>query len=67
MYYHIMTENYFTDTMVADGVVVETWSGNDANNFKLYIAGSEYHNMLLNYINEDGIRIFKNNQIAINI
>ena len=26
-YYHIKTANYFKDTIIAEGVITETWSG----------------------------------------
>ena len=34
-YYHIKTADYFRDSIVAEGVITETWSGIDPLDFEL--------------------------------
>ena len=54
-YYCLETEDFYKDTIIANGVVVETWDGFD---LELLYNGVE-HNFLDEYINENGHRYLR--------
>lgn len=51
-YYGIQTENFYQDTIIANGVIVETWDGFEEDQLYQNID----HHFLDEYINENGYR-----------
>ena len=49
-----MLENYFTDTLVANGVIVESWTGPVNNDF--FDAGGPHDTILRHHLNQNGRR-----------
>jgi len=55
-YYAIQTENFYKDTIIANGVVVESWDGFEEEQLYQNIE----HKFLDEYINEHGYRFLHN-------
>lgn len=54
IYHQLMLENYFTDTLVANGVIVESWTGPVNKHF--FDAGGPHDTILRHHLNQNGRR-----------